>query len=80
MRLPADSLIKSKEFTTCTFMPTGTTTEVEFTENFGFAGGTLPELRPFRDMDITLTPVYNSIWISSDGERANLATEPAIAT
>ena len=73
----ADSLIKSKEFTTRTFYADGDDDEVEFTENFGFAGDSYLNSGRFR-MDITLTPVYNSIWISSDGERANLATEPAI--
>ena len=34
----ADSLIKSKEFTTRTFYADGDDDEVEFTENFGFAG------------------------------------------
>lgn len=73
----ADSLIKSKEFTTRTFYADGDDDEVEFTENFGFAGDSYLNSGRFR-MDITLTPVYNSIWISSDGERANLATEPTI--
>lgn len=65
----ADSLIKSKEFTTRTFYADGDDDEVEFTENFGFAGDSYLNSGRFR-MDITLTPVYNSIWISSDGERA----------
>lgn len=73
----ADSLIKSKEFTTRTFYADGDDDEVEFTENFGFTGDSYLNSGRFR-MDITLTPVYNSIWISSDGERANLATEPTI--
>ena len=73
----ADSLIKSKEFTTRTFYADGDDDEVEFAENFGFGGDSYLNSGRFR-MDITLTPVYNSIWISSDGERANLAAEPAI--
>ena len=73
----ADSLIKSKEFTTRTFYANGDDDEVEFTENFVFGGDSYLNSGRFR-MDITLTPVYNSIWISSDGERANLAAEPTI--
>ncbi len=50
----ADSLIKSKEFTTRTFYADGDDDEVEFTENFGFAGDSYLNSGRFR-MDITLT-------------------------
>ncbi|MFQ9394193.1 MAG: hypothetical protein ACLR2E_09090 [Lachnospiraceae bacterium] len=47
----ADSLIKSKEFTTRTFYADGDDDEVEFTENFGFAGDSYLNSGRFR-MDI----------------------------
>ena len=48
----ADSLIKSKEFTTRTFYADGDDDEVEFTENFGFGGDSYLNSGRFR-MDIT---------------------------
>lgn len=72
----AASLINSKTFTSRTFSSDGED-NIEFTENFGFAGDSYADNGRYR-LDITITPVYNSIWITTDEGRKNLASNSAM--
>lgn len=71
----ASEKLKDLSFTTPTHNVGELSDNVTITTDFGLTDDYMGDNNKYK-VAISITPIYESVWISSDSERVNLATEP----
>lgn len=71
----ASETLKKVSFTTESQSVEGFNNNLTINTDLGFAGDWSMDNNKYK-VTVTITPIYNSVWVSSNSEKVNLVTEP----